>query len=130
MIIPENIKAIGSTGGNSSQSITINSVAANGRPFGTPFVLSQTSPAFVTYSIDQSIPSDVGGQATITATVDGVFVSGTRNTEVANSGEVVAINRREVISFFVPPGSSVSLGRSLSTGVTAALAGGQEVIFK
>ena len=107
----------------------ISRVAENGRPFGSAFVISADKSAFATYAIDISIPAGVGGQGTVTATVNGGFVSGVRGTAISSAGGTGNVQYRQVISFWVPPGGIVFLGRNLGTGVTAALAGGQEVIF-
>ncbi|EDR7169952.1 hypothetical protein CTR22_004395 [Salmonella enterica subsp. houtenae] len=130
MIIPPGVNHIGPASGlDPWKGVSINNIAANGRPFGSGFTVSADKIAFVTYSIDMNIPSKSGGKATITASVDGKFVAGSRNTEIVSSGDEVSIQRREVFSFFVPAGGAVTLGRSLSPGVSVALAGGQEVIF-
>ncbi|HIG9583233.1 TPA: hypothetical protein ACYEKW_004764 [Escherichia coli] len=129
MIIPGNAAVIiGSLKGNEHQP-EISFVTANGRPFGTAFVISADKMSFVTYTIDITIPADAGGQGTVTATVNGMFVSGVRDAAIASEGTTGNVRYREVISFWVPPGGSVSLGRNLDSGVTVALAGGQEVIF-
>lgn len=129
MIIPPGITTLGTQSTDIWDEVLIRPISANGRPFGMAFTLSDSRPSFVTYSIDVNIPAATGGTATITASVNGTFVSGSRNTEIENLGASGNIQRREVISFFVPADGSVVIGRSLTSGVTAAIAGGQEVIF-